>query len=186
MRDKVPYDRMKDIEYLKTKYKDNQAVQYYCSTEAQEAINKAAAMKAKYFEQFPDIQAFLNKVKQACREYGYVKTWGGRKRHFKNPKKDAYKAPNALIQGSCGDILKTKLIELEAFLADKRTRIINTVHDSILFEIDIEEGRSGIVDKLVDILRDLPFRVPMDWEAEGSEESWAAIKDVAELDILKK
>lgn len=183
MQDKVPYKRMFDMEYLKEAYKDNPAIQYYCGEEAQAAITHAKEMKEKYFSQFPDIQAFLNTVKQVAKDYGYVRTWGGRKRHFANPSKEAYKAPNALIQGSCGDILKVKLAELEEFLANKKTRVINTVHDSILFEVDKEEFKEGIVDELVDLLRNLPFRVPMDWEAEGSTVSWADIKDVNDIDL---
>lgn len=186
MQDKVPYKRMFDMEYLKETYKDNPAIQYYCGEEAQTAITHAKEMKEKYFSQFPDIQAFLNTVKQVAKDYGYVRTWGGRKRHFANPSKEAYKAPNALIQGSCGDILKVKLAELEEFLANKKTRVINTVHDSILFEVDKEEFKEGIVDELVDLLRDLPFRVPMDWEAEGSTVSWADIKDVKTIDLNKE
>lgn len=181
--DGLSWNQQNDFEYLKDRYKDDPAVQYYCSTEAQDLINKAKDMKQKYFDQFPDIQRFLDKVKQACRDRGYVRTWGRRKRHFKYPKKEAYKAPNALIQGSCGDILKTKLYELEEFLKDKNTRIINTVHDSILFEVWIEEAKDGIVDDLLTILRDLPFRVPMDWDADGSADSWADIKPYETLDF---
>ena len=183
MLDNLSWDMQSNLEYLKNRYPDDTAVQYYCSDEAQGYINKAREMKQKYFDQFPDIQNFLNKVKKVCRERGYVRTWGKRKRHFKYATKEAYKAPNALIQGSCGDILKTKLYELEEFLADKKTRIINTVHDSILFEVWIEEAKEGIVDDLLKILRDLPFRVPMDWDADGSEVSWADIKPYETLDF---
>lgn len=185
MRDKLTYNQQQDLEFLKSKYPDDSNVAYYCSNEAQDMIKKAKEMKDKYFAQFPTIQTFLNKVKQACRDRGYVRTWGRRKRHFENPKKDAYKAPNALIQGSCGDILKKKLWELEEFLANKKTRIVNTVHDSILFEVWIPEAQQGIVDDLLTILRDLPFRVPMDWDADGSEISWADIKPYETLDFNK-
>lgn len=185
MSDKLSWDAQKDFEMLKKKYPDDLNVAYYCDPATQDMINKAKGMKDKYFAQFPEIQGFLNKVKRACRERGYVRTWGGRKRHFANATKDAYKAPNALIQGSCGDILKTKLYELQEFLKDKKTRVINTVHDSILFEVWIPEAQQGIVDDLIDKLRDLPFRVPMDWDADGSEISWADIKPYETLDFNK-
>lgn len=183
MKDRLDYSQQHDFEFLKKKYPGDMNVVYYCDPETQEMVNKAKELKNKYFEQFPTVQVLLNKVKGTCSTYGYVRTWGGRKRHFANPKKDAYKAPNALIQGSCGDILKTKLWELEVFLADKKTRIVNTVHDSILFEVWIPEGRDGIVEELLKILRDLPFRVPMDWDADGSSVSWADIKPYETLDF---
>lgn len=183
MKDKLPWSKQNDIEYLKQRYADNDAVQYYCGAEARDAITKASKLRNKYFSQFPGIKVFLDRVKQSCNEYGYVKTWGKRRRHFKNSKKDSYKAPNALIQGSCGDILKVKLAELEDFLQDKDTKIINTVHDSILFEVSIPEYKAGIIDDLLKILRDLPFRVPMDWDVDASDKSWADIKSLEELNI---
>lgn len=88
-----------------------------------------------------------------------------------------------MIQGSCGDILKVKLAELEEFLENKETKVINTVHDSILFEVSIKEYKEGIIDDLLKILKDLPFRVPMDWDVEASNISWADIKSLDELDI---
>lgn len=183
MNDKLSWKEQQDLDYLKTKYAGDINVEYYCDPSTQEMIAKAKEMKAKYFSQFPEIEAFLDKVKRACKERGYVRTWGRRKRHFKYPAKEAYKAPNALIQGSCGDILKTKLYELEEFLANKKTRIVNTVHDSILFEVWIPEAQQGIVDELINILKDLPFRVPMDWDADGSDKSWADIKPYETLDF---
>ena len=185
MKDKLTYAQQNDFNFLKEKYAGDMNVAYYCDPETQHMIKSAKEMKDKYFSQFPEIQKFLDKVKRACREHGFIRTWGGRKRHFASPSKDAYKAPNALIQGSCGDILKTKLWDLEVFLADKKTRIVNTVHDSILFEIWIPEGEAGIVDDLLKILRDLPFNVPMDWDADGSEISWADIKPYETLDFSK-
>ena len=183
LRDGVSWDKQKDFEYLKKKYPNDASVSYYCNKDTQDMINKAQEMKSKYFAQFPDIQKTIQKIKNTCKQEGYIRTWGGRKRHFLNPTKDAYKAPNALIQGSCGDILKTKLWELEKFLANKKTRIVNTVHDSILFEIWIPEAKEGIVNDLLDILRNLPFRVPMDWDADGSSVSWADIKPYETLDL---
>ena len=81
--------------------------------------------------------------------------------------------------------MKTKLAELEDFLANKKTRVINTVHDSILFEVWIPEAQQGIIDDLVSLLKDLPFRVPMDWDVEGSNISWADIKAYDTLDFNK-
>lgn len=53
MKDKLPWDKQNDIEYLRNRYASNDAVQYYCSAEARDAIEKASALRAKYFNQFP-------------------------------------------------------------------------------------------------------------------------------------
>ena len=53
MKDKLPWDKQNDMEYLRSRYPDNDAVQYYCSKEARDAITKASNLRAKYFNQFP-------------------------------------------------------------------------------------------------------------------------------------
>lgn len=53
MKDKLPWDKQNDIEYLRNRYASNDAVQYYCSKEARDAIEKASSLRAKYFNQFP-------------------------------------------------------------------------------------------------------------------------------------
>lgn len=53
MKDKLPWDKQNDIEYLRNRYSSNDAVQYYCSKEARDAIEKASSLRAKYFNQFP-------------------------------------------------------------------------------------------------------------------------------------
>lgn len=76
MQDKLSWKEQKDFEKLKQKYPDDMAVAYYCNPETQALINKAAEMKAKYFEQFPQIEEVLAKMKGACRKRGFIRTWG--------------------------------------------------------------------------------------------------------------
>jgi DNA polymerase I len=171
-----PWD-MPDEETLKAMFAgkpdDEEAIAYYISAEAREAIKGASEIKEKYFAQFPDIKNFLKECATRTKSRGWVKTWTGRRRHFKNPSQEAYKAPNALIQGGCGDILKTKLYELGVFLRSKnaKTKIINTVHDSINFEMHKTEIH--LLHEIMRILCDLPFRVPVSWGLEYSTTNWA-------------
>lgn len=154
-------------------------VAYYYSDEANEAIAKAKEAKDKYFEQFPQIKGFIKNCTDKAKQRGWVKTWTGRRRHFKKPKEEGYKAPNAVIQGGSSDITKTKLWELTAYLHGNglKSRIINTVHDSILFEV--RQSEMHILPELKRIMCDLPqFSVPMDVDAEMSEKSWGDMRKV--------
>lgn len=150
-------------------------VTYYYSEEAQAAIKEAARIKAEYFEQFPQIQVFLKDCTDRAKQRGWVKTWTGRRRHFKRPKEEGYKAPNSVIQGGCGDITKTKMWEVIEFLGPYRTDLINNIHDALLFEVHKDE--LDLIPQLAAIMKDLDFSVPMDCSVEISDKSWGNMED---------
>ena len=103
-----PWD-MPQLEEVEKKFNNSPdtlaAVRYVYSDEAQSAIAYAKERKEEYFDRFPTVLSFLDSVKSAAKNRGYIKYWTGRKRHFADPMKDSYKAPNSLIQGGCGDIM---------------------------------------------------------------------------------
>ena len=154
---------------------DRVLLEYYTSDEAREAIAAANAMKEQYFAQFPDIQTFLKDCRNASKRRGWVKTWSGRRRHFKEPSKDGYKGPNAVIQGGCGDIIKQKMAEVTEFLQPYRSRAVNNIHDALLFEVHKEELH--LLPSIKKILEDLPFSVPITCSVEMSETSWADLEE---------
>ena len=69
---------------------------------------EAGAYIKKYFERFPGIRDYMDRMKAECRARGYVETIFGRKMHFpaiesKNPSERAFverQSINAPIQGS--------------------------------------------------------------------------------------
>ena len=154
---------------------EKEIVTYYYSDEAKGAIAEAERIKSEYFRQFPQIQDFLKACINTAKYRGWIKTWTGRRRHFKNPKADGYKAPNALIQGGCGDITKIKMWECVQYLKPYKSRLINNIHDALLFEIHKSEMR--LIPELAAIMKDLDFSVPMDCSIEMSEKSWGDMKD---------
>ena len=153
-------------------------ITYYYSDEAQAAIKEATRIKDEYFEQFPDIQLFLKDCIKRAKNRGWVKTWIGRRRHFKKPKEEGYKAPNAVIQGGCGDITKIKMWEVTQFLLPYQSRLINNIHDALLFEIHKDE--THLIQELAGIMVALDFSVPMDCSIEISDKSWGHMADYEE------
>lgn len=112
------------------------------------ANEEAAAYMKAYFERYPGIQDYMNRTKQFCREHGYVETLFGRRCHVpgihdKNTARRNFAeraAINAPIQGTAADVLKRAMIRVPQALAthslDTRARMLLTVHDELLFEVD--------------------------------------------------
>ncbi len=98
----------------------------------------------KYFERFPGIRAYMNAMRDAARQNGYVKTIFGRKIHFpdimsSNRAMRAFferAAINAPIQGSAADIIRRAMIRMPGALAEAglKTRMLLQVHDELVFE----------------------------------------------------
>lgn len=121
---------------------------------------EAAAYMKAYFERYPGIQDYMTRTKQFCREHGYVETLFGRRCHVpgihdKNAARRNFAeraAINAPIQGTAADVLKRAMIRVPPALArhglDTRARMLLTVHDELLFEVD-----EAIVDQTAEVVK---------------------------------
>lgn len=97
-----------------------------------------------YFARYPEIRAFMDKMKAQARENGFVETPFGRRIWVprikdKIPALRAYaerQAINAPLQGGGADIIKKAMVLLPKALreAGVKTRLILQVHDELLFE----------------------------------------------------
>lgn len=96
---------------------------------------------AKYFNAWKGLQPCIRAVNDAAATFRYVRNpLSGRCRRFPNPRKDAHKAFNSLIQSSAADILRLALTEIarEDWGPDP-VRMVNTVHDSICWEVPFND-----------------------------------------------
>ena len=106
--------------------------------------SEAAAYIRAYFERFPGIRAYMERIKAEARRAGYVETVFGRKCFIPgirepNPARRAgaeRQAINAPLQGSAADIIKRAMGRLPAALAAAglKARMLLQVHDELLFE----------------------------------------------------
>lgn len=137
------------------------------------SVLEAKSVKRQYFARLPKVQRFIREVITTAETRGHIKTWVGRKLFF--PDADyAYKAPNHLIQGGCGDIARHAMVTLQRDIFDGiRSRMLIQVHDEILFELHREE--LGIIDGIVNIMENTyePFNgMKLTCGVEHSWESW--------------
>ena len=106
--------------------------------------SEAGAYIRAYFDRFPAIRAYMERIKTDCRRAGYVETIFGRKCFIPgirdaNPARRAgaeRQAINAPLQGSAADIIKRAMARIPAALAAERlrARMLLQVHDELLFE----------------------------------------------------
>ena len=100
-------------------------------------LYKAKEYKSKYFQNLQNVKSITRSIIHTAEKRGYIFNIMGRRCYI--PKKLAYKAPNYLIQGGCGDIVKSAMIELDKYLDNKKSRMILQIHDEILYEIAYDE-----------------------------------------------
>ena len=98
-----------------------------------------------YFAGFPKVRAFIDSTLEEARQSGVVKTLYGRRRlvpeltsrNVQIRQAAEREAVNMPIQGTAADILKLAMIDTHAALvALPHARMILTVHDELLFEVE--------------------------------------------------
>ena len=105
----------------------------------------------RYFETYPGIKAFLDKVVSEAKEKGYVTTLSGRRRPVPELKSSNFMqrsfgervAMNSPIQGTAADIIKVAMLGVDRRLRKEnlRSRLILQVHDELLIETAVEEEK---------------------------------------------
>ncbi|HUK06522.1 MAG TPA: DNA polymerase I [Stellaceae bacterium] len=106
---------------------------------------EASAYIKAYFERFPGIRAYMERMKQQCREQGYVETLFGRRCWIPgikdgNAARRSFaerQAINAPLQGSAADIIKRAMARVSPALerAGLKGRMLLQVHDELVFEV---------------------------------------------------
>lgn len=133
-----------------------------------------------YIREFRTVYEFQEKCKQEILADGYVTDLFGRRYSLKYG--EAYKAVNAIIQGSCAQIFKIALLNVDSYLEDDDdTNILLPVHDEIQIESKVWKNEDeefilcdDIERKMINIpqLTDLGFDLRVD--VKRTMTNWAA------------
>lgn len=110
---------------------------------------EAADYIDKYFETYPGIKLFLDKMVEAAKEQGFITTMFGRRRpvpeisssNFMQRSFGERIAMNSPIQGTAADIIKIAMIRVNEKLHERnlKSRLILQVHDELLIEAAKDE-----------------------------------------------
>ncbi len=133
--------------------------------------SEAAAVIDAYFEQFPGVKHFMDRIVRDCRANGYVETKSGRRRYIRDIDSSNHTirtaaertAINSPIQGTAADMIKIAMNRIHAALIEKQTAscMVLQVHDELVF--DVRKDELETVRKLVEehMLHALPLDVPV-------------------------
>lgn len=101
----------------------------------------------EYFEKFPQLAEYIEKVKREAARNGYTETLFGRRRYFQGLNSHVpyiraaaeRMAVNAPIQGTSADIIKKAMIEIDRYIEKEKLHdnvyLLLQVHDELIFEI---------------------------------------------------
>lgn len=127
------------------------------------SISRKEAMEyiEKYFETYPGVKAFLDRLVKEGKEQGYVTTMFDRRRPIPELKSANFMqrsfgervAMNSPIQGTAADIMKIAMIHVDKELRERhlKSRIVLQVHDELLIEThkdEVAEVTSILEDKM--------------------------------------
>ena len=114
--------------------------------------DEAGAYIKTYFERFPGVRAYMDRMRHTVRTQGYVTNLFGRKIHIPaatsksvHDRQFAERAAiNAPIQGAAADVIRRAMIRMPAALeaAGLKARMLLQVHDELVFEAPAEEAEA--------------------------------------------
>jgi DNA polymerase-1 len=148
-------------------------------------VKEATEILEAYFEGFPNVRAYMDRVVAEARDRGYTETLFGRRRLIPELQSGRYQvraagerqAMNAGIQGLAADIFKVALVRIDARLRDAglASRLVLQVHDEVILEVppDEHDAAEELVTSAMSGAADLrvPLTVNVSWG-----DTWAAAK----------
>jgi DNA polymerase I len=156
----------------------------------------------KYYERYPGIFRYLERVKKQAISQGFVETICGRRRNFLfesgrlrklkgvpieeihlgdlgnlglNDSSALRQAANAPIQGSSADIIKLAMVEMHRILPQYQAKMLLQVHDELIFEMP--ESEYAVLQPLIAQTMEnaVKLAVPLVVEM-GRGDNWMAAK----------
>lgn len=139
----------------------------------------------RYFESFPKVKAFMNRIIADGKTAGHVQTLWGRRRYFSHlndrnegiRKADERAAFNAPLQGSAADLMKLAMIKLHSELKARgmKSKLTLQVHDELVLDVprdEIEEAQDVLVSSMT---MGEPLKVPLKVDL-GTGKNWMDAK----------
>jgi len=145
------------------------------------SVEEAERFRRDYFKRYSGVARYIEEVKKTLRKQGYVESLFGRRRRLPNIySKDEYKrseaerqAVNFIIQSTASDITLLALYKIYKRIKkeEKLSRLIFTIHDSVVLEVPESE-----VDWCVEMLKKEMVDFKFDW---------LVVPLAIEIDIMK-
>ena len=140
-------------------------------------VKEAKEFIDSYFEAYPGIKVYMDKVIEQAHQDGFVKTLFGRKRNIPELNNKNYLirssgeriALNTPIQGTAADILKMAMVKIadEMKKRNLKSKLILQVHDELVFDA-LESEKDEITEIMHEIMEhnyelDVPLKVDIEY-----------------------
>lgn len=122
----------------------------------------------EYDREFPEAKQLMRTVSRVAEERGYVRTFTGRRRRFREGEK-FYSALHAVLSGTAADVMKLKLLRVYDERKTLDLLLRHTEHDEL--NGDAGSGKTLKLTRECLAVQELPLRVPITWEA-GVGKNW--------------
>lgn len=137
----------------------------------------------RYFERYPRVQKYLQRVVENARRRGWVETLLRRRRYLPDLHSPDYNlrsfaergAVNAPIQGSAADLIKLAMVRIDRGMARSglKAKMLLQVHDELVFEVPKQEKErvEDLVRREMEGVFDLrvPLKVSLGWGKDWDE-----------------
>jgi len=148
-------------------------------------VKEARNFIQKYFEQYAQIQDYMNKSIAFGKKNGYVATVLNRKRYIPEINEKNYMrqefgkrlAMNSPIQGSAADIIKLAMIKVDHLLKENKmkSKMILQVHDELIFDVYKDE-----LDTMMELVKkgmEEAYALSVELKADGAyAKNWYELK----------
>ena len=149
-------------------------------------VPEADEILRAYWDGFPTVREYMDRVVAQARDRGYTETLFGRRRQIPELQSGRYQvraagerqAMNAGIQGLAADIFKVALVRLDSLLSGGSftSRLVLQVHDEVILEVPSDEEQAAS-DAVMDAMTGaaelrVPLTVNLAWGA-----NWAEAKE---------
>ncbi|MEX2112047.1 MAG: DNA polymerase I [Pirellulales bacterium] len=143
---------------------------------------EAARFIDAYFDRYPGVEVFLERILEECPKTGYVSTILGRRRAIRGIRQGAGRqrnlpertAINTVIQGSAADLIKLAMIHIHHRLRREKfaAKMLLQIHDELVFEVPPDE-----LDRLAHLVREemsavMSLSVPLKVDLKSGD-NWA-------------
>jgi DNA polymerase-1 len=145
------------------------------------SVPEAKRFIERYFESFPSVRAWMDRLLAEARQKGYVETILGRRRRIpdlddRNSRVRSFAenaAINTPVQGSAADIIKRAMLAVEPALekAGLEAALLLQVHDELLFEVPASQAAAAAEVIRAAMEQALPLSVPLLVEC-GQGRNW--------------
>ena len=153
-----------------------------------------------YFEKFPTIKRFLDKLVENAKRDGSVRTITGRRISIENINLDKKtdwllvnqaerQAKNAPMQGSAADIIKKAMVKVYELIMAKYPNVImtNQIHDELLFDVPKDVLPNFCVDAKNIMENIVTLSVPLSVDVEVGHNWWKQkLIDMSKYEAVRK